>query len=38
MKKLFALLFFGFYLMTVDAQIIRQQEGGGVFKADSTTF
>ncbi|MDP3360327.1 MAG: putative porin [Lutibacter sp.] len=38
MKKLFTVLFFGFYLMTVDAQIIRQQEGGGVFKGDSTTF
>ena len=38
MKKLFAVLFFGFYLMTVDAQIMRQQEGGGVFKSDSTTF
>ncbi|MDO9276245.1 MAG: putative porin [Lutibacter sp.] len=33
-----AVLFFGFYLMTVDAQIMRQQEGGGVFKGDSTTF
>lgn len=38
MKKLFAVLFFGFYLLAVDAQIMRQQEGGGVFKADSTTF
>ena len=38
MKKLFAVLFFGFYLLTVDAQIMRQQEGGGVFKSDSTTF
>lgn len=38
MKKLLAVLFFGFYLMTVDAQIMRQQEGGGVFKGDSTTF
>ncbi len=38
MKKLFAVLFFGFCLLTVDAQIMRQQEGGGVFKADSTTF
>ena len=38
MKKLLAVLFFGFYLLTVDAQIIRQQEGGGVFKADSTAF
>ncbi|MFA5299500.1 MAG: putative porin [Lutibacter sp.] len=38
MKKLLAVLFFGFYLLTVDAQIIRAQEGGGVFKADSTTF
>ena len=38
MKKLFAVLFFGFYLMTVDAQIMRQQEGGGVFKSDSTSF
>jgi hypothetical protein len=38
MKKLFTVLFFGFYLMTVDAQIMRQEEGGGVFKADSTTF
>src|SRR4030065_1551651 len=38
MKKLFAVLFFGFYLMTVDAQIMRQEEGGGVFKGDSTTF
>ncbi|HSQ46168.1 MAG TPA: putative porin, partial [Lutibacter sp.] len=38
MKKLFTVLFFGFYLMTVDAQIMRQQEGGGVFKSDSTTF
>lgn len=38
MKKLLAFLFFGFYLMTVDAQIVRQQEGGGVFKGDTTTF
>jgi hypothetical protein len=38
MKKLFTVLFFGFYLMTVDAQIMRQEEGGGVFKSDSTTF
>lgn len=38
MKKLFAVLFFGFYLMAVDAQIMRQEEGGGVFKSDSTTF
>jgi hypothetical protein len=38
MKKLFTVLLFGFYLMTVDAQIIRQEEGGGVFKSDSTTF
>lgn len=38
MKKLFAVLFFGFYLMTVDAQIMRQEEGGGVFKGDTTTF
>ncbi|MHB1195984.1 MAG: putative porin [Lutibacter sp.] len=38
MKKLLAVLFFGFYLMTADAQIMRQQEGGGVFKGDSTTF
>ncbi|MBE0423383.1 MAG: putative porin [Lutibacter sp.] len=38
MKKLFAVLFFGFYLMAIDAQIMRQQEGGGIFKGDSTTF
>ncbi|HEY9170622.1 MAG TPA: putative porin [Lutibacter sp.] len=38
MKKLLAVLFFGFYLLTIDAQIMRQQEGGGVFKADSTSF
>ncbi|MGV8947275.1 MAG: putative porin, partial [Lutibacter sp.] len=38
MKKLLTVLFFGFYLLTVDAQIIRQQEDGGVFKADSTAF
>lgn len=38
MKKLLAVLFFGLYLLTVDAQIMRQQEGGGVFKSDSTTF
>lgn len=25
-------------MLTVDAQIMRQQEGGGVFKGDSTTF
>lgn len=38
MKKLAAVLFFGFYILVVDAQIMRQQEGGGVFKGDSTTF
>lgn len=38
MKKLLAVLFFGLYLLTVDAQIMRAQEGGGVFKGDSTTF
>ncbi|MDF1516383.1 MAG: putative porin [Lutibacter sp.] len=38
MKKLFTVLFFGFYLLASDAQIMRQQEGGGVFKGDSTTF
>ncbi len=38
MKKLFAVLFFGFYLISVDAQIMRPEKGGGVFKGDSTTF
>ncbi|MDD3721907.1 MAG: hypothetical protein PHW92_05365, partial [Lutibacter sp.] len=39
MKKLFAVLFFGFCLLTVDAQIMKQQGGGGgIFKGDSTTI
>jgi len=38
MKKLLAVLFFGLYILTVDAQIMREREGGGVFKSDSTTF
>lgn len=38
MKKLATVLFFGFYILTFEAQVIRQQEGGGVFKSDSTTF
>jgi len=38
MKKLATVLFFGFYILTFEAQVIRPQEGGGVFKSDSTSF
>ena len=38
MKKLATVLFFGFYILTFEAQIIRPQKDGGVFKSDSTTF
>ena len=38
MKKLATVLFFGFYILTFEAQVIRPQKDGGVFKSDSTTF